>query len=72
MNIKRILSTALTVVLIFTTLFAVIPVNAFAAYSNSSASSGAKIPEGIEEYKSKVKEVQTSNYNSRKKKYEAE
>ena len=31
-----------------------------------------KIPEGIEEYKSKVKEVQTSNYNSRKKKYEAE
>ena len=31
-----------------------------------------KIPEGIEEYKSKVKEVQTSNYNSRKKKYEEE
>lgn len=49
MKLKRILSTALTVVMIFTTLVAVLPVTASAAHSQSSASSTAKIPEGVTE-----------------------
>ena len=49
MNIKRILSTAFTVVLIFTTLITALPVTALAAHSDSSASASAKVPEGIKE-----------------------
>ena len=49
MNIKRILSTALTVVIIFTTIMAVIPFSAGAAYSESSASANAGVPGGYKE-----------------------
>lgn len=49
MNIKRILSTALTVVIIFTTIIAVIPFSASAAYSESSVSANAGVPVGYEE-----------------------
>jgi len=49
MNYKRILSTALLVVMIFTTLFAAVPFTASAAYSDSSMSAGARIPEGYKE-----------------------
>ncbi len=49
MNIKRILSTALTVVIIFTTIIAVIPFSVGAAYSESSAFANAGVPEGYKE-----------------------
>lgn len=49
MNKKRILSTALTVVLIFTMLITALPVTSFAAHSSSSVSASAKVPEGVEE-----------------------
>ena len=49
MNIKRILSTALVVVMLFTTLIAAVPFAASAAYSPSSATANANIPEGYEE-----------------------
>ena len=49
MNIKRILSTALTVVIIFTTIVAVIPVSAGAAYTESGSSVSAAVPEGYTE-----------------------
>ncbi len=49
MNIKRILSTALTVVMIFTMLITALPVTALAAHSQSSVSASAKVPAGIEE-----------------------
>lgn len=49
MNYKRILSTALLVVMIFTTLFAAVPFTSFAAYSESSATAGARVPEGYKE-----------------------
>ncbi len=49
MNIKRILSTALTVVIIFTTIIAVIPFSAGAAYSDSSVSANAGVPDGYVE-----------------------
>ena len=49
MNYKRILSTALLVVMIFTTLLAAVPFTASAAYSDSSMSAGARVPEGYKE-----------------------
>lgn len=49
MKLKRILSTALTVVMIFTTLVAVFPTSAGAAHSASSASSNFGIPTGYKE-----------------------
>lgn len=49
MNTKRILSTALTVVLVFTMLIAAFPVTALAAHSESSVSASAKVPEGVTE-----------------------
>jgi hypothetical protein len=48
MKLKRIISTALMVVMIFTTLVAVLPVGASAAYSPSGAGVNAAIPEGTE------------------------
>lgn len=49
MNIKRILSTALLAVMLFTTVIAAFPFSASAAYSPSSAASNANVPEGYEE-----------------------
>lgn len=49
MNTKRILSTALTVVLIFTMLITALPVTALAAHSESSVSASAKVPADVEE-----------------------
>ncbi len=49
MNYKRIISTALLVVMIFTTIFAAVPFTAFAAHSDSSISAGARVPEGYDE-----------------------
>ena len=49
MKLKRILSTALTVVMIFTTLVAVFPTSAGAAHSASSAASNFGIPTGYKE-----------------------
>jgi len=49
MNIKRILSTALLAVMLFTTIVAAIPFNASAAYSESSAAAGGSVPAGFEE-----------------------
>ena len=49
MNIKRILSTALVVVMLFTAIVAAIPFGAYAAYSDSSASSATKVPDGYTE-----------------------
>ena len=46
---KRILSTALLVVMIFTALIAAFPVNAFAAYSVGSSGTSANVPDGYEE-----------------------
>lgn len=48
MNIKKILSTALVVVLVFASVVTMIPFSAFAAYSESSVASAAKVPEGTE------------------------
>ncbi|MBE6644086.1 MAG: hypothetical protein E7612_01750 [Ruminococcaceae bacterium] len=68
MNYKRILSAALLVVMIFTSVFAAIPFTSYAAYSESSASASSKVPEGyteanlnsaeLEEY---LKEIHGSN-----------
>lgn len=49
MKIKRILSAALLVVMIFTTVTAVMPFTASAAHSESSASAGGNVPEGFAE-----------------------
>ena len=49
MKIKRILSTALTVALIFTLLLTAVPVNVFAAHTESSSTSTAIVPEGYTE-----------------------
>ena len=49
MNYKRILSTALLVVMIFTTLVAAVPFTASAAHSDSSVSASARVPEGYKE-----------------------
>ena len=49
MKFKRILSTALLVVMIFTTVSAVMPFTASAAHSKTSASASGNIPEGYEE-----------------------
>lgn len=49
MKNKRILSTALTVALIFTMLLTAMPVNVFAAHSESSSSSTAIVPDGSAE-----------------------
>ena len=46
MNIKRIISTALLVVMMFTTIVAAMPFAASAAYSDSSANAQGNIPEG--------------------------
>ncbi len=46
MKLKRIISTALAAIMIFSALVAVLPINAFAAYSESSATAGANLPEG--------------------------
>ncbi len=46
MNLKRIISTALTVVMIFTALLAAFPLGASAAYINSESSTGSMIPAG--------------------------
>ena len=49
MKFKRILSTALTVVMVFTALLAVMPVNAFAAYTDIDKTSDSIIPAGSTE-----------------------
>lgn len=49
MNYKRILSTALLVVMIFTTVFAAVPFTSYAAYSESSSAAASKVPEGYKE-----------------------
>ncbi len=49
MKFKKLISAALSVVMIFTAFVAVFPVNAFAAHSSSSTASGATVPEGITE-----------------------
>ena len=49
MNIKRILSTALVAVMLFTAIVGVIPFEASAAYSESSATAGGNVPAGFEE-----------------------
>ena len=49
MKFNKIISTALLVVMLFTTVIAVFPVNSYAAYAGSSNSSVANVPEGYEE-----------------------
>lgn len=56
MKLKRILSTVLTVVMIFTTLAAVMPRKASAAYIGSASNVG--VPEGIEEANLNKEELQ--------------
>ena len=48
MKFNKILSTALLVVMLFTTVIAAFPVNSYAAYAGS-VSSGANVPEGFDE-----------------------
>ena len=71
MNFKRILSTALVVVMLFTAIVAAIPFGAYAAYSDSSASSATKVPDGYkeadyntEELASYLKDYLKYNYTS--------
>lgn len=49
MNIKRILSTALLVVMLFTTVVCAFPIGANAAYSSAANAGTVRIPEGVEE-----------------------
>ncbi len=49
MKLKRIISTALTVVMIFTALVAALPISAAAANSESSVSAGTNVPAGSTE-----------------------
>ena len=60
MKFKRILSSALTVVMIFTILVAALPVGVSAAYSSSSASTSATVPEGTVE--ANLNEAQLKEY----------
>ena len=60
MNIKRILSTALTVVMIFTMLVTALPVTALAAHTSSSVSASAKVPAGVTE--ANLDEAQLTEY----------
>ena len=63
MNIKRILSTALLVVMLFTTVVCAFPIGANAAYSSQAGAGGVKIPEGYEEANLSSKDLETY-YNS--------
>ena len=49
MNYKRIISTALLVVMLVTTVFGAMPFTSFAAHSSSSVSASVRVPEGYEE-----------------------
>ena len=49
MNIKRILSTALLVVMVFTSVICAFPISADAAYSSASNAATVKVPEGTKE-----------------------
>ena len=58
MNFKRILSTALLVVMIFTTVCAAMPFTASAAHSESSASASGNVPDGYEEAQLSQSEIE--------------
>ena len=49
MNTKRIISTALLVVMLFTTVVCAFPIGANAAYSSAANSSTVRVPDGVEE-----------------------
>ncbi len=71
MKLKRIISTALTVVMIFTALAAALPITASAVYTETSASAGANVPAGVEpadlsseQIKEYISEYLSYNFNT--------